>query len=651
MKSKLIYKCNIYLVFVLSLILIYQVESSSEGRIRINSLLSELPKSIEDTNKVNLLCSLSMTYFNIDPDSGIKYGHQSESLAKKIKWDMGLANSYNCLGVNYSVKSNNDKANDYFSKSLQIYKKLNDENGISKQLGNLGIISMNQSNFTAALDYYQQALKIAENLGIESSIARQNGNIGIVYTYLKDYEKALKFNRKSLELYEKIGEKEKVSKQLGNIGWNYTFLKDYDKALDFYNKALKLDEQLGDIKSIAIRLGNIGILYWEKFDYEKAYNYYNRALELNKEIGRKSGVAVNLGNLGAVHYKLSHDSVINRLKSEGTKFNLNKNFNINKAIDYSQQSKEISLEIGDKRQLMEVYSTLDKSYELIGNYEDAYKYQTEWAKLKDSIFSVEKTTEIANLEAKKENELKEKELKLKDLELIRKTNEQTALFVGMAAIVILLVVIFMQRRKSEKLLLNILPEKIAKRLKRNEKNIADRFEKVSIIFVDIVGFTSYSKGTEPEEIVSALNDIFTRFDLLSIKHGLEKIKTIGDCYMAVAGLPDPNEQHAESTAKFALEAKDIMHNYVTPDGRKLQFRIGIDSGRVVAGVIGERKFSYDLWGDAVNIASRMESTGLPNEIQVTENFINEIKDTKIKYQLRGEVEIKGKGTILTYLLK
>jgi Amt family ammonium transporter len=196
-----------------------------------------------------------------------------------------------------------------------------------------------------------------------------------------------------------------------------------------------------------------------------------------------------------------------------------------------------------------------------------------------------------------------------------------------------------------------MPEKIAKRLKRNEKNIADRFDEVSIIFIDIVGFTTYSKCTEPEEIVSALNDIFTRFDILSLKHGLEKIKTIGDCYMAVAGLPEPHDNHALATARFALEAKDLMHNYVTPDGHKLLFRIGIDNGPVVAGVIGESKFSYDLWGDAVNMASRMESTGLPNEIQVTESFIKEIKDYGIKYKERGEVEIKGKGKVLTYLLK
>jgi class 3 adenylate cyclase/Tfp pilus assembly protein PilF len=624
---------------------------SNKSEISIDSLMSVLPKAKDDTNKVNLLCSLSTNFYTINPDSGIKYAHLAISLSDQIGWNRGKAKAYNSLGVNSSIKSHNDEAVVYFKKSLDIYKQLDFVEGVSQQLGNLGIVSMNLSNFTAALDYYQQALKIAEKDGIQSSIARQNGNIGIVYTYLKDYNKALKYYRKSLELTEKEIEKDKISKLFGNIAWNYTFLKDYDKALDYYQRALKLDEELGNAKSIAIRLGNIGILYWEMLDYAKAYDYYNRALKMNEEIGSKSGIAVNLGNLAAVHYILSQDSVIRELKPTNTIFNLDKGYNLKKSIEYAQKSKEISLEIGDKRQLMEVYSTLDKAYESIGNYENAYKYQTDWAKLKDSIFSVEKTTEIANLEAKKENEIKEKELKLKDLELLRKVNEQTALFVGLATVVVLLLVIFMQRRKSEKLLLNIMPEKIAKRLKRNEKNIADRFEEVSIIFVDIVGFTSYSRGTEPEEIVSALNDIFTRFDILSIKHGLEKIKTIGDCYMAVAGLPEPHDNHALATARFALEAKDLMHNYVTPDGHKLLFRIGIDAGPVVAGVIGESKFSYDLWGDAVNMASRMESTGLPNEIQVTENFVNEVKDFGIKYKERGEVEIKGKGKVITYLLK
>jgi class 3 adenylate cyclase len=412
---------------------------------------------------------------------------------------------------------------------------------------------------------------------------------------------------------------------------------------------LAIDEQLNNAKGQAIRLGNIGVLHWNLYEYKEALEYYERALQKNEEVGSKSGVAVNLNNLGELYFRLSQDTVIDRLRGSGLE--LSKAYNLSRAEEYARKAENISLSIGNKRQLIEIYGLLDRLNASRGDYKSAYQYQTEWARLKDSIFSVEKTSEIANLEARKENEIREKELKLKDLELRRKRNEQYVLIAGIVVIIVVMFVILRQRRKSEKLLLNILPVKIAKRLKKNEKNIADRFDEVSIIFIDIVEFTSYSKETAPEEVVSALNDIFTKFDMLLIKHGLEKIKTIGDCYMAVAGLPEPMKEHAVATAKFALEVKDVMHNYVTPDGRKLQFRIGVDSGPVVAGVIGESKFSYDLWGDAVNMASRMESSGLSNEIQVTENFVNEVKDFGIRYVERGQTEIKGKGTVTTYLLR
>lgn len=637
------------IILILSfLFLANNIDSFSKGNEKLDTLLYRLTSVHNDTNKIKLLNDISFIYYSINPDSGIEYGKMAIEIAEKLDWEYGIAEANQNLGINNSVKGNYDEAIKYFSKSLEIYKSLKDKEKISRILGNLGAVSMNLSNFTSALDYYQQALEIDD---ADSNAARQLGNIGLVYINLKDYNKALDYNLKALKISKKLNDKDRISKQLSNIGLTYSFLKDYTKALEFYEEALSLDEESNNSKGQAIRLGNIGVLYWNLYDYAKAFSYYNRALLKNEDFGSKSGVAVNLGNLGELYFRLTQDSVIQRLSLSGSKINLDKKYNLAKSIEYSKQAEEIASAIGTKRQLIDVYHILDKANQSVGNYKEAYKYQSEWAQLKDSIFSVEKTTEIANLEARKENEIKEKELKVKDLELLRKNNEQYVMFAGLGVIAIILVIIVLQRRKSEKLLLNILPVKIAKRLKKNEKNIADRFDEVSIVFVDIVGFTIYSKGTEPEQVVSALNDIFTRFDILSSKHGLEKIKTIGDCYMAVAGLPEANDDHAYATAQFALEAKDIMHNYVTPDGHKLMFRIGIDSGPVVAGVIGESKFSYDLWGDAVNMASRMESTGLPNEIQVTKNFLSRIEGKGLDYKERGEVNIKGKGIITTYLLK
>ena len=208
----------------------------------------------------------------------------------------------------------------------------------------------------------------------------------------------------------------------------------------------------------------------------------------------------------------------------------------------------------------------------------------------------------------------------------------------------------MERQKSEKLLLNILPEKIANKLKQNEKHIADGFQSVSILFADIVGFTPLSSTLKPERLVSILNDLFSHFDQLAEKYKLEKIKTIGDAYMAAAGLPETDERHAIHCVQMALEMQKYMTTISIPETEKLELRIGIHSGPVVAGVIGIKKFSYDLWGDAVNTASRMESHGLPGEIQITAS-VKELIGDNFTLQERGFIEVKGKGLIEAYFVK
>ena len=209
--------------------------------------------------------------------------------------------------------------------------------------------------------------------------------------------------------------------------------------------------------------------------------------------------------------------------------------------------------------------------------------------------------------------------------------------------------------KSEQLLLNVLPEPIAIRLKDGEKPIADHFEEASVIFIDIADFTQLSSRSTPEEIVNMLNDIFSTFEKITVKYGLEKIKTIGDCFMAASGIPVPREDYAQATALMALEAMNSMKDYKTFDGNDILFRIGLDCGPTVAGVIGEQKFIYDLWGDMVNTASRMESSGIIGKIQCTERFKEKLQSTDIysmfRFNERGEIEIKGKGLMKTYLLE
>jgi class 3 adenylate cyclase len=206
-----------------------------------------------------------------------------------------------------------------------------------------------------------------------------------------------------------------------------------------------------------------------------------------------------------------------------------------------------------------------------------------------------------------------------------------------------------EQDRSERLLLNVLPAPIAARLKQGEAVIADRFQEVTVLFVDLVDFTRSSDRSTPERVVQVLDDLFTAFDRLAERHGLEKIKTIGDAYMAVGGLPEPRPDHAEAVAEMALAVREETARHRDPSGQPLALRIGIDTGPVVAGVIGTTKFSYDLWGDIVNTASRMESQGVVGCIQVTERTYRRLRDG-YRFERRGPVQVKGKGELVTWFL-
>jgi class 3 adenylate cyclase len=208
-----------------------------------------------------------------------------------------------------------------------------------------------------------------------------------------------------------------------------------------------------------------------------------------------------------------------------------------------------------------------------------------------------------------------------------------------------------ERDRSDELLLNILPRRIADRLKEAPATIiAESFPEASILFADIVGFTQLASQLPPTELVDLLNGIFSEFDALLDVHGLEKIKTIGDAYLAAAGVPEARRDHASSAADMALDMMAALRRFNERRGTSFQMRVGMNSGPVVAGVIGTRKFIFDLWGDAVNVASRMESQGLPARIQVSEASFYLLRE-KFHLVERGEIPVKGKGVMRTWFLE
>jgi tetratricopeptide (TPR) repeat protein len=347
-------KFTFFLIF-LSLLIINYKESPAQkqGQARIDSLLKELPKAKEDTNKVNILKDLCYCYSTINPNEGIEYGELGVQLAEKLNWKKGIAGSLNNVGTCYYTKSNYNKALDYYFKSLKLHEEIGDNKQIAANLGNIGNIYKRQYDLPKTMEYYSKTLKIYEKLGNKSGIGWALGSIANVYNLQSNNPKALEYYFKALKIYEELGDKSKIAVNLGNIGNVYNEQSNYFMALDNFFKALKINEELGVKSGIALNLGNIGLLYMEQSDYSKALDYYFKALKIYEELGDKSGIARNLVNIGGAFG--------------------NKN-DLSKALEYEFKALKITEEIGDKRNQFTIFNTIGNIYEIKSDYTKAIEY-------------------------------------------------------------------------------------------------------------------------------------------------------------------------------------------------------------------------------------------------------------------------------------
>ncbi|MFN8359915.1 MAG: adenylate/guanylate cyclase domain-containing protein [Candidatus Kapaibacterium sp.] len=509
----------------------------------------------------------------------------------------------------------------------------------------LGNTARLKGDFYLALEHFESALAISEAAGDDESLAKVLGSIGVVYRNLSDYPQALSYLRKTLELQEKLQSKRGVAGTLHNIGNIYQNLSDHSRALEYLQKALIMNEELGRKDGVAVNLSTIGNVYGDSGEYPRALEYYQRAFAINKELGRKPGMASNYGNIGLVYqhigdyeralenlqnalacyYELGNAaSIASTLGNIGTLYAESKweGYNASKAEEFLLKAIDTCGVTGAKNHVYSFHKALADFYE----YEERWKESHHHYK---KYHIIEK--QVQSEQAKRQAEKQAYERKEADRE--------KALAVAHA-----------RAQATDDILANILPRYIIERLINGEKKIADSHDRVSVLFIDIVGFTNLSASIPASELIDLLDMVFTRFDTICKKHGLEKIKTIGDAYMAVCGAPLAIENHAEQAAKAALE----MMEKFTIEGQfslpiHLQFRIGLHCGTVVSGVIGENKYSYDLWGDAVNTASRMESHGEAGKIHVSEDF-KLAAGEKYTFVDRGIIDIKGKGKMKTYFL-
>lgn len=547
------------------------------------------------------------------PNTAFNLAEELIDFAKSNQYRNAEAEAYNIQGVSFWVKTNYLEAVNYYQRSLKIREEIDDKKGISGSLYNIGNIYLRQGNYLQALDYHQRSLKIEKEIDNLEGVALSLGIIGLIYSEQRNYSQALYYYERSLKIQEEIGDKSGAATTLANIGLNYQRQGDNSKALVYQIEALKMREENGNNLFIASSLENIGSIYIEQGLYKKAIAECQKSLRLSEKIGAIEEQKLACECLYRA-YKLLRIS--------------------NKALVYHEQM----LMLSDSLQSEETSQRLQ---------------QMEFSKqvLADSLVQVEKDLKV---EIAHQNEVREKD---------KKNN----LALGASIFFLFLAggfysrwryvkkskaVIEKERDRSESLLLNILPSETAAELKENGKVTAEKFELVSVMFTDFKKFTEYSNKMSPDVVVKNVNFYFSEFDRIIDKYGLEKIKTIGDAYMCASGLHKTSNDNVESVIKAGLEIIDFMknpHKTKDPDIVNFEIRVGINTGPVVAGVVGIKKFAYDIWGDTVNIASRMESNSEPGRINISEYTYELIKD-KYNCEYRGETEIKNKGLMKMYFL-
>jgi len=579
-----------------------------------------------------------------NPDTAIILSQALLTYGKQHNYPRASANAYNLMGLSNSVKSDYPKALDYFQRSSKIFEEIGDKNARAGTIGNIGTIYAAQGDYTKTLDYFQRCLKIFEEMGDKKSSSVTIGNIGLIYADQGESAKALDYYQRSLKIFEEIGDKKESARIIMSIGNIYGTQGDYPKALDNYQRSLKIFEEFGNNRGSANAIYNIGNIYALQGDKTKALDYYERSLKIFEELGDKKESARTILRFGTLYF------------AQG---------DFAKALDFCKKALITNQEIGALKQEKEACQCLYDTYKAMGKGNEALAYLEKLQVIDDSLNAEETTKTLQQMEFAKQmlaDSLQQEEDKLKvemahQKEVAKKERTRNWAFAGGGLLLLLAIGLYSRNRyvrkaknriekekdRSENLLLNILPAEIAEELKEKGEAAARNFDMVSILFTDFKGFTQASEKLSASDLVAEINTCFKAFDGIVGKYNIEKIKTIGDAYMAAGGLPVPDESAAQNTVLAGLDMQAFMKARKTErDAAGLpafEMRVGIHTGPVVAGIVGVKKFQYDIWGDTVNTASRMESSSEVGQVNISEATYELLKaDPSFAFESRGKID-------------
>jgi adenylate cyclase len=543
-----------------------------------------------------------------------------------------------------------DEAIKMFESSLQSFTQIKEKKGIARVQGNLGIVYYTKGNYPVAIDYYVKSLELKEEIKDSAGVAMTLNSLGNLKKETGDLDKALLFLNQALTIFESIDHKIGIGSALSNIGEVYALKKEYSKAIEFFEKSIAIKKTSKHDVGIAVSLFNIGSALYEMGQLDEAYTFCIESEELRKSIGMKD-------NFETV-YILKAKIKLAKQEYKAT-------------LDYAEQALFLSRQNGILKREMDAAHLMMSANMKLKRHEQALEYLLLYNNIKDSVNQKDAQKKV--LEKGFEFEYNQKHYAdsmafatkeiIKNIEIEKQqaniNRQRIALGSSVGGFLLILLLAFSIHRgkkRSDNLLLNILPKEVAQELKKKGYADAKEFEQATVLFTDFVGFTELSSKLNAAELVAEIDICFKAFDHIIVKHKLEKIKTIGDAYMAAGGLQIQQISEPADVLRAALDMQTFIIKRKKENEAKglpaFSMRIGIHSGPVVAGIVGIKKFQYDIWGDTVNTASRMESAGEKDKVNISEYTYNLVKENAdFKFTSRGKIETKGKGMIEMYFVE
>jgi adenylate cyclase len=496
-----------------------------------------------------------------------------------------------------------------------------------------------------AVDAYFKCAEVAKKNNLISLEGSAYAAVADIYTISKNHKNAMLYYHKAIGALRQSDDTVALASAISNAGDAFLNNKIYDSALLYFRESGLIFEKINYLSGKAYSLGNTGMVYANTGQNSLAEKNINEAIRILEEAGDYYPICVYLISMCDIYLQKGDKQT---------------------AMNYAKRSLQLAGQYGLKEQIGDANLKLSELYETAGNPGESFKYYKNHIAYRDSVNNIKSVQTMADLRT--DYEVSQKQVEV-DLLNQQKRNQQIVVIATVIALALIFIIalglyrrynliketnkiIEKEKSRSDNLLLNILPEETAHELKENGKVQAKKFESVTVLFTDFKGFTKYAENLSPEKLVESVDFYFSKFDEIMGKYNLEKIKTVGDAYMCAGGLPFPTEDHAFKMVQAAFEIAEFVNEakkYQADNEVRFDIRIGINTGPVVAGVVGSRKFSYDIWGDTVNIASRMESNSEPGKINISANTYELIKD-EFECEYRGEMEVKNRGSMKMYFV-